>query len=101
MKLASVLYCRNLNKKSEIWHIEKEPIVTSFFCFLIKPKLKGMFKEMFLYHSPVQRGRLIERSEYQDSVDANNHKVQQETEKCLATTDDVETSLWCRKTTMG
>lgn len=31
--------------------------------------------------SPVQRGRVIERSEYQDSVDANNQRVQLETEK--------------------
>ncbi len=31
--------------------------------------------------SPIQRGRVIERSEYQDSVDANNQRVLKETEK--------------------
>ena len=31
--------------------------------------------------SPIQRGRVIERTKYQDSVDANNKRVKQETEK--------------------
>ncbi|NTW17097.1 MAG: IS1182 family transposase [Syntrophaceae bacterium] len=31
--------------------------------------------------SPIQRGRVLERSEYQDAVYANNQRVQQETEK--------------------
>lgn len=40
-----------------------------------------MFKATLVYQSPIARGRVIERSQYQDSVDANNQRVRNEVEK--------------------